>query len=186
MKIRGARAAGGLWSVPCLGMAALVGPVCAVLRISVWLCALGFGLVWSHAGWADCAQDRVALRGSWGEAQFTVEIADDPRERSQGLMFREVLAPSAGMLFIYDRPQTVAFWMKNTLIPLDMIFADESGTVRLVHHMARPGDLTPIQGGEDILVVLEINGGLARRLGIDIGSQMRHPAFADADAVWPC
>lgn len=101
-------------------------------------------------------------------------------------MFRESLPPSAGMLFVYDRPGRPSFWMKNTLIPLDMIFADPSGRVTRVHAMARPGDTTPIPGGEGVQFVLEINGGLAARLGIAPGAEMRHPAVNQTQAAWPC
>ncbi|MFV0360160.1 DUF192 domain-containing protein [Tropicimonas sp.] len=134
---------------------------------------------------ADCRADAVDLRGDWGSARFSVEIADDEAERARGLMFREVLPRSSGMLFIYPRPQPSSFWMKNTLIPLDMLFLGPDGVVRHVHSRAVPGDLTPIPGGDGILAVLEINGGLAGAMGISEGSQMRHPAFGE-DAAWPC
>ena len=75
-------------------------------------------------------------------------------EIRQGLMFRESMPMSAGMLFVYEEPRRASFWMKNTLISLDMIFADATGTVRRVHEGAVPGDLTPIPGGADILFVL--------------------------------
>ncbi len=137
---------------------------------------------------AECAPDRVDLRGDWGAAQFTVEIADDDAERAQGLMFREHLPRSAGMLFVYDRPQQVSFWMRNTLISLDLIFVDATGTVVRVHENAVPLDETPIPGGGQVLAVLEINGGLAGAMGIGAGSELRHPAFADAGGMpaWPC
>ncbi len=133
-----------------------------------------------------CRDDAVMLRGDWGQARFTVELANTPQTRSQGLMFREAMPKSAGMLFIYDAPQRATFWMRNTLIPLDMIFTDETGTVRHVHHEAIPGDETTIDGGSGVLTVLEINGGLARSMGIVVGSEMRHPAFDAALAAWPC
>ena len=101
-------------------------------------------------------------------------------------MFRKSLPRGAGMLFVYERPQTSAFWMKNTLIPLDIIFLDETGLVTSVHANAVPGDLTPIPGGDRVFAVLEINGGLARRYGISAGTQMRHEIFSRAAAVWPC
>lgn len=132
-----------------------------------------------------CRGDAVFLRGPWGEARFSVEIADTMRERAQGLMNRESMGMSHGMLFIYQNPTFVSFWMKNTLIPLDMIFLDARGVVQRVHSRARPGDLTPIPGGDEILAVLEINGGLAERMGIAEGSEMRHPAFGRG-AAWPC
>jgi hypothetical protein len=75
--------------------------------------------------------------------------------------------------------------MKNTLIPLDMIFVGPDGVVDTVHANAVPGDLTPIRGGDDILAVLEIRGGLAGAIGIEAGAEMRHPAFGD-EAAWPC
>lgn len=135
---------------------------------------------------AGCQPDGLDLRGPWGQAHFSVELADSPEERAKGLMFREHLPRSAGMLFVYQSPQHAQFWMKNTLIPLDMIFADSSGTVVRVHSRARPQDLTSIDGGEGVLLVLEINGGLAERLGIAMGSELRHPALDPAIAVWPC
>ncbi len=101
-------------------------------------------------------------------------------------MFRESLPRGAGMLFVYETPRRASFWMKNTLIPLDMIFVDQAGTVISVHHRAIPGDLTPIEGGTGIFAVLEINGGLAQRYGIAPGTQLRHPVFSAGPAIWPC
>ncbi len=134
-----------------------------------------------------CREDTAYLRGDFGTARFHVEVADEPEERARGLMFRDTMPKSAGMLFVYDRPQSVAFWMRNTLIPLDMIFLDSSGKVRKVHSNAVPGDETPIPGGaSDILMVLEINGGLARAMGIAPGTELRHPAVPGTEARWPC
>lgn len=133
-----------------------------------------------------CVENIVLLRGDWGRAQFNVEIADDPDEQARGLMHRESMPTSAGMYFINERPRRASFWMRNTLIPLDMLFIDASGVVQHIHHEAIPLDETPIPGGDGVLTVLEINGGLARRLGITIGSQVRHPAHADWDPAWPC
>ena len=148
----------------------------------VWLGAV-LSLVAGQA-WATCSDDQIDLKGDWGSARFTIEVADDAGERSLGLMNRESMAKSAGMLFVYDHPQTTVFWMKNTLIPLDMIFADETGVVTKVHANARPLDLTGINGGDAVQFVLEINGGLAARFGISEGSTMRHPAIDDA--AWAC
>jgi uncharacterized membrane protein (UPF0127 family) len=134
---------------------------------------------------AACAIGRIDLRWPGGAESFAVEVADDGAERAQGLMFRESLDPAAGMLFVYESPRRASFWMKNTLIPLDMIFADASGTVTRVHSNAIPGDETPIDGGEGVALVLEINGGLAQKLGIVPGAELRHPAIGPA-AAWPC
>ena len=138
------------------------------------------------SGWAACADDKVSLRGDWGSATFTVAVADDAEERSRGLMFVEQMPRFTGMLFVYDRPQRVAFWMRNTLIPLDMIFADGQGVVQRIHSNAVPGDETSIPGGDDIQYVLEINGGLSAILGMGPGTQMQHPAIEGHDVVWPC
>lgn len=135
---------------------------------------------------AACAPGVVELKGPRGLARFSVELADTDATRSRGLMFRDRMATSAGMLFVYDRPARAVFWMKNTLIPLDMIFADATGVVQRVHENAVPHDETPIDGGAGVLAVLEINGGLARRLGIGPGTVMRHAAFAGGPAAWPC
>lgn len=142
--------------------------------------------LWLGAGAAAaCAPEVAELRGPWGEARFSVEIADDPAERAQGLMHRESLGASRGMLFLYDRPHRATFWMRDTLIPLDMIFLDARGRVTRVYENAQPLDETTIDGGPGVVAVLEINGGLARRIGIAEGSEMRHPFFGK-QASWPC
>ncbi len=143
-----------------------------------------FGLG-ANPAWALCAEDKVSVFGDWGQATFTIELADDPQERSKGLMFVEQMATLEGMLFIYEEPQSVSFWMKNTLIPLDMLFVGPTGEVLNVHENAVPGDLTAIPGGDGVLAVLEINGGLAARLGIAAGDVLQHPRFGN-DAILPC
>lgn len=133
-----------------------------------------------------CSSDTVHLKGDWGEARFSVEIADDAAERAQGLMHRTEMARSAGMLFVYPEPQSLSFWMRNTLIELDMIFVDARGVVQHIHHRAQPLDETPIPGGPNLTHVLEVNGGLAELFGINVGSVLRHPTFSQGDAAWPC
>lgn len=142
----------------------------------------------ASGAWAQqaCAEDRVDIRGPFGFTSFAIDLADTPQERSRGLMFVAEMPRETGMLFVYEAPSQVSFWMKNTLIPLDMIFTDARGVVRKVHSNAIPGDLRPIPGGSpDILTVLEINGGLAAELGIEPGAQLRHPAYGTR-AAWPC
>lgn len=135
---------------------------------------------------AACRVDSVSLRGDWGEARFSVEVADDAIERQKGLMNRPDMPMGAGMLFVYHQTRVLSFWMKNTLIPLDMIFLDEAGTVVKVHENAIPLDLTSISSGVPARYVLEINGGLARAIGISEGTELRHPAVLQHLAVWPC
>lgn len=139
-----------------------------------------------QGGWASCSDDVVDLRWSGGSARFNVEIADDDEERGRGLMFVESMGRYNGMLFVYDAPSTVAFWMKNTLITLDMVFLDQHGVVQHIHENAVPGSLETIPGGNGILAVLEVNGGLADKLGLVTGAEMRHPAFAETMPAWVC
>ncbi len=141
-------------------------------------------LVFAQAAQAACSAEALQLRGDWGTARFAVAVADSTKERARGLMFVEEMPTTAGMLFVYDEPHPVSFWMKNTLIPLDMIFADAQGVVVSVHENAVPGDLTAIESGAPVQYVLEINGGMASRLGIAEGSEMQHPAISDA--AWAC
>jgi len=133
-----------------------------------------------------CRTDQVHIRTPAGIHVFDVEIADTVPTRARGLMFRESLADDAGMLFVYPTPRRATFWMRNTLIPLDMIFADVRGRVTYVHANAIPGDLTGISGGPRTIAVLEIRGGRAGELGIAEGAILRHPSFAQENAAWPC
>lgn len=142
--------------------------------------------LWTGGAFAACSADHVTLRNDSATIRFDVEVAITPQERSRGLMFRESLPNRSGMLFVFDPPQPVAFWMKNTLIPLDMIFLDRTGTVSHVHESAIPGDLTPIEGGDAVFAVLEINAGLSARYSIGVGTQMQHEIFSQGPAIWPC
>ena len=117
----------------------------------------------SGAG-AACAVDTVTVLGDFGRARFAVDVADDEAERAQGLMYVEEMGRFEGMLFVYEAPRPASFWMRNTLIPLDE---------------------TPIFGGDEIAYVLEINGGMAARLGIAPGDVLQHPAIGPEPAA-PC
>ena len=134
---------------------------------------------------ADCPTDTVSLRGDWGRADFKVEIADTDKSRARGLMFRKSLPRFSGMIFVYDRPIRARFWMKNTYIPLDMLFIGDDGVVKRIHRMAVPESLDTIDGGPGIQMILEINGGMADMLGITEGSEVRYHGFAGTPA-WPC
>lgn len=135
---------------------------------------------------AACRDGVVDLRGDFGTAQFRVELADTPELRQRGLMFRQDLPQSAGMLFVYPSERPIGFWMRNTYVPLDMIFADGAGVVQKVHSNAVPLDETVIFGGEAIQLVLEINAGLSKAIGIAPGSQIKHGAINQNAAAWPC
>ena len=96
-------------------------------------------------------------------------------------MFRKEMKLSDGMMFVYDRPQSVSFWMKNTSIPLDIIFADEAGIITKIFENARPFSTTSIFGGYDVQYVLEINAGLTKSLGIKKGSLIEHTLVLPED-----
>lgn len=155
-------------------------------RAALWCGFMCVALFAARPAFAlDCALDRVELRGDFGALSFQIEIADDASERAQGLMNRDSLARGAGMLFLYQTPQRVAFWMENTLIPLDMIFVDAAGVITRIHENAVPLDRTPIAGGDSVRAVLEINAGLSQRYGFAVGDELHHPAFGPT-AAWPC
>ena len=142
---------------------------------------------WGAAVMADCALGQVELRSTSGVIQrFAVELADDPDERAQGLMFREKMPMASGMLFVFPEPKHATFWMQNTPLALDMVFADVTGRVTQVHENAIPNDPTLIDGGPGVALVLEINAGLAGPMGIGPGAVLRHPAVAANLAAWPC
>lgn len=146
----------------------------------------------SPAQAAGCQSGLALFSGRGAPVRVQVEIADSAEERARGLMFRRHLPPGQGMLFIYETPQPVSFWMRNTLISLDLVFIDARGEVRHVHPMARPLDETAIPGAApgdpapDRLMVLEVPGGDAARLGIFKGMALSHPGLPQATALAPC
>ena len=113
------------------------------------------------------------------EHSFTVELANDPDEISTGLMNREQMADDAGMIFDFGQPRQANMWMKNTLIPLDMLFLDPEGTVLAVAHDAVPGSERRITPGVPVKGVLELNAGIAEELGIEPGDQVKHAIFGN-------
>lgn len=151
-----------LWHVP---KAAMCGAVAVVI------------VGGAPANAAPCQTDQLRVQSASGDHAFSIEVADDPSERAQGLMWRESMPQDAGMLFVYPRPQPVSFWMKNTLIPLDMIFTDQRGVIVSIHENAIPHDETPIFGGDAIFAVLELNAGVSKGKGITIGDVIFHPAY---------
>jgi len=116
-------------------------------------------------------QLHLTITSASGVHRFTVEVAATPQQQETGLMFVKHLAPDRGMIFPYDPPQPVAFWMHNTLIPLDMVFIRADGTIARIA-TAKPLDDTPVPSGEPIAAVLEIAGGRAAELGIVPGDKV--------------
>lgn len=148
------------------------------MSATFWAASTAAGLC-CEAGFVDVRSDNTAAR-------FAVEVADTPAKQSRGLMFVEHMPRFEGMLFVNPEPRRATFWMKNTLIPLDMLFADETGTVTVLYENAVPHSQDTIDGGDGVKAVLEINGGLAKTLGLGVGTEIRHPAFNQETAAWPC
>ena len=109
---------------------------------------------------------------------LTVWLADTPQRLSQGLMFVRSLPPARGMLFVHEQPRTISMWMKNTYIPLDMVFIDASGRIQQIVEQTTPHSLDLIRSDAPARAVLEIGGGEAKRLGLHPGQQVNHPALA--------
>ena len=117
--------------------------------------------------------------------EFTVEIANDSDEISFGLMERESMDADKGMLFDFNPPREPSMYMKNTLIPLDMLFIAEDGYVEMIARNTVPGSLRTVSPGVPVRAVLELNGGLAAQLGISPGDTVQHPLFGNVDAEAP-
>ncbi len=110
-----------------------------------------------------------------GTYDFTVELALSGPQQGQGLMFRPEMAADAGMLFVYPRPRMISMWMRNTLIPLDMVFAGPDGTVTHVAERTIPLSEKTISSRTPAKAVLELNAGTVARLGIKPGDRLVHP-----------
>ncbi len=121
---------------------------------------------------AGLEQVPLTIRSASGTHRFTVEVARTPQEQANGLMHRQSLAPDRGMLFPYEPPQSASFWMKNTLIPLDIIFIRPDGTIARIAANTVPLSLDPVPSLEPVSAVLEIAGGRAAELGIQEGDRV--------------
>ncbi|MEM7499290.1 MAG: DUF192 domain-containing protein [Pseudomonadota bacterium] len=153
----------------------------APLTVLALLAALLAALPGARADGADakppCRPDSVILETDAGAVRYTVEIADEPAEHAQGLMFREEMAEDAGMLFLFAAPRRASFWMRNTFIPLDMIFIGPDGRVLNVEADTVPFSEAPRNSDGDAAAVLEVNAGQAAAQGIGAGTLVRHPAL---------
>lgn len=119
----------------------------------------------------------LEIRTRTGSHRFAVEVARTARQHATGLMFRRRLAPDAGMLFLYRTSGPVTMWMKNTFIPLDMLFVAADGRIVRIAQRTVPHSIQTIPSGGPVISVLELNGGTAERLGIRTGDRIVHPAF---------
>jgi uncharacterized membrane protein (UPF0127 family) len=121
--------------------------------------------------------DELTITGAGGSHKFLIELATDDAQREQGLMFRQTMAPDAGMLFIYDRMQPIAMWMENTYIPLDMLFIAADGRIVNIRQRAVPHSRENIPSDGPVKAALELNGGTVARLGIKVGDKVAGPGL---------
>lgn len=126
-------------------------------------------------------RDQLVIESETGPHRFDVELAVSPQQRAQGLMFREEMAADAGMLFLYSSDQSISMWMKNTLIPLDMVFVAADGRIVHVAERAVPGSTATIASGQPARAVIELNGGTAARLKIKPGDRVLYRSFGTAE-----
>ena len=128
----------------------------------------------ADAGRSPAALRQVRLCIDTGTAilPFTVELAETPEQQERGLMFRTELADDKGMLFPFPRERVASFWMKNTVIPLDLIFVRRDGTIESIAADAVPYDTSPRASGAPVIAVLELRGGLAAAKGIEPGDKV--------------
>jgi len=142
--------------------------------------------IWLALGSAALAPDKplpvttIVIDTEHGPHTFHVEIAADPASQEKGLMFRKQMAPDDGMLFEFPRPAMEYFWMKNTILPLDIIFIRANGTISSIAPNAVPYSTTTIPSIEPVRAVLELNGGRAAQLGIEPDDVVHHAFFGNA------
>ncbi len=113
-------------------------------------------------------------------SELQVEIADDDEKRMRGLMFRTDLPQNSAMLFVFERPRMITMWMRNTPLPLDMLFLDEQGIVKNIHKNAQPFSESLISSGIEASFVVELHAGDSDRLGIQKGDKVLHKRVCGA------
>lgn len=121
--------------------------------------------------------ERLDIATAKGAVHFKVEVVDTNESREKGLMCRKTMAADRGMLFDFKKVDNVAFWMKNTILPLDMLFIAADGRIVSIAKNAVPFDETPIPSGAPVLGVLEIGGGVADKDGIEPGDKVSARIF---------
>jgi len=132
----------------------------------------------AQGGPASFERDELVIETAGGARHaFRIELALSPKQQQQGLMFRRELAADAGMLFIYRPRQVISMWMRNTLVPLDMLFIAEDGVVVKIVERTVPLSLATISSDRSVRAVLELNGGTAARLDLAPGDRVLYRAF---------
>jgi uncharacterized membrane protein (UPF0127 family) len=149
--------------------------------LTVVLAFASWGIIWQSAGQAQKLQtfekSQLTIETKTGTHSFRIEIARHAAQQAQGLMFRRRLAADAGMLFLYPYAEPSRMWMKNTYIPLDLLYIDAMGKIVGFHQRAVPQSLEVITSERPVNAVLEVNAGTAARLQLAIGDTVLHSAF---------
>ena len=149
--------------------------ILCIILVSIGLASLGYANVKDKKYMPTLTiqtQDNLSYK-------FKIEVADTPAERSYGLMNRTDLKPNAGMLFVFEDVSFQEFWMKDTLIPLDILFIDAHGKITHIVENAKPNDLTPLPSGGPVKAALEILGGQSGKLGIKKGDLVKYNLFTN-------
>ncbi|WP_415235925.1 DUF192 domain-containing protein [Sneathiella sp.] len=120
---------------------------------------------------------RLFVQTSTRAIEVSVDVAQTEEDRNRGLMFVQEMSDDDGMLFVFHQSRPVSMWMKNTFLPLDMLFADQSGKIIYIHRNAQPHDLTVIAPPMPVFAVLEVVGGFADKHGVQIGDQLVYSLF---------
>ncbi len=131
----------------------------------------------AQAQLATFEKSELAIISGAKRHPFQIELAISSDQMAQGLMFRRQMAPEAGMLFLHQAEQELAMWMKNTFIPLDMVFIAADGRITRIAARTVPQSLATISSEGPAMAVLELNAGTAERLGLKPGDRVDHPAF---------
>jgi len=129
------------------------------------------------ATWAHSAVPTLEIDTASGPHRYSVEIADDESSREHGLMDRRKMAADHGMLFEFPERAPVTFWMKDTYLPLDMLFIDADGTVKRIVLHAPPMSEDLIPSGAPVTGVLELNAGQVDAIGVEVGDKVKFPFF---------
>jgi uncharacterized protein len=147
------------------------------MRAVKWVALLLVGLLVAAGPVQTAPLPTLTITSKTGVHSFEVEIAETAAEQEKGLMFRRSMADDHGMLFDFHHEQDVNFWMQNTYIPLDMLFIKGDGRILRIEQNAEPLSTALIPSGGPVLAVLEVNGGIAHKLGIEPGDRVDYPIF---------
>jgi uncharacterized membrane protein (UPF0127 family) len=162
----------------------MIRPISSVKRslLCTWCALLAAVLLPASVAAAPAAmtfeESALTIAAAEDSFEFQVELAVSPEQRSRGLMFRESLEEDRGMLFDFGRPQVVSMWMRNTYVPLDMLFIDAAGRITQIAADTQPLSDTVVASRAPVRAVLELRAGVSAKLGIEPGDRVIHPMFS--------